>query len=118
LKSVNVSELVTRKPQEDSASVAKRVLEARMLQSERLKGTGISCNAQMNSRQVLRYCPLSPECRTFLEKVITDCGLSARACDRILKLSRTIADLSGSKDISIGHISEAVGYRSLDRLNL
>lgn len=118
LKPVNVSELVARKPQEDSASVANRVVKARELQLERLKGTGISCNAQMNSRQVRQHCALSSQCRAFLEKVITDYGFSARAYDRILKLSRTIADLSASPDITIGHISEAVGYRILDRLDL
>ena len=118
LKPVNVSELVTRTPRESSAAVARRVVAARQLQAERLKGSGISCNAQMNSRQVQEHCRLSAQCRAFLEKVITDYGFSARACDRILKLSRTIADLSESPEIAIEHISEAVGYRSLDRLGL
>lgn len=118
LNPVNVSELVTRKPQENSASVARRVVEARRLQLERLQGAGISCNAQMNSRQVRQHCRLSAQCRTFLEKVITENGFSARAYDRILKISRTIADLSSSPDITIEHISEAVGYRILDKLGL
>lgn len=118
LKPVNVSELIARKAQEDSASVAKRVMAARTIQSERLKGSGIVSNAQMDSSQVRQYCRLRPECRTFLEKVITDHGFSARACDRILKLSRTIADLAGAEEIAIEHISEAVGYRNLDRLSL
>lgn len=115
---VDARRLVNRRPAEPSAAVAERVLKARETQKARFAGEGIFCNAAMNSRQIDRYCPLSPECRALLERIIERMGLSARACSRIVKLARTIADLAGSPDILPGHISEAAGYRFLDRQNL
>ena len=64
-----------------------------------------------------KYCQLSPECNQLLEKLIARMGLSARACSRIVKLARTIADLEGVADILPEHITEAAGYRFLDRKN-
>ena len=72
----------------------------------------------MNNRQVDKYCPLSHECRTLLERIIERMGLSARACSRIIKLARTIADLAGAPDILPEHLSEAASYRFLDRQNI
>ena len=72
----------------------------------------------MNSRQLEQHCPLSNECRALLEKIIEKSGLSARACTRIIKLARTIADLAEVPDILPEHISEAAGYRFLDRQNI
>jgi magnesium chelatase family protein len=69
----------------------------------------------MTSRQLRRYCPLSSECQNILQTAMDDLGLSARAHDRILKMSRTIADLDGASEIQVPHLSEAIGYRSLDR---
>ena len=72
----------------------------------------------MNNRQTEKYCPLSPDCKELLERLIERMGLSARACSRIIRLARTIADLSGSADILPEHLSEAASYRILDRQNL
>lgn len=107
-----------RKPAESSEAVAGRVRKARQMQRKRFEGEGIFCNAAMNSRQIERFCPLSPSCRSVLERIIERMGLSARACSRIIKLARTIADLEGSEDIAPGHLSEAAGYRFLDRRNI
>ena len=69
----------------------------------------------MTPRLIRRYCRIDAESETMLEHAMTRLGLSARAYDRILKVSRTIADLEGSEDITSPHVAEAVGYRSLDR---
>ena len=115
---VQARNLVNRKPAESSAAVASRVLRAREIQKARLTDEGIFCNASMNNRQIEKYCPLSPDCRALLERIVENMGLSARACSRIIKLARTIADLEGAADILPEHISEAAGYRFLDRQNL
>ncbi len=110
--------LVARRPAEDSASVAERVRRAREIQKKRFAEDGIFCNAAMNNRLIEKYCPLDEECRLLLEKLIDNMGLSARAFTRVIKLARTIADLSESEDIRPEHISEAAGYRFLDRQNI
>lgn len=118
MRAVDSRSLVDRKPAESSAAVAARVLKAREIQKARFADDGIFCNAAMNSRMMDRYCPLSPECRSLLEKLIDRMGLSARACSRIIKLSRTIADLSGLPDILPDHLAEAAAYRFLDKQNI
>ena len=116
---VDPRKLVERQKAEDSASVAARVLQARRIQSERFAGEeGIFCNAAMGNRQIEKYCPLTAECAQLLERIIEKMGLSARACTRIIKLARTIADLAGTADILPKHISEAAGYRFLDKENI
>lgn len=115
---VEARRLVNRKPAESSADVAARVLAAREIQKERLAGEGIFCNAAMNNRQIEKYCPLSPECREVLERIIDRMGLSARACSRIIKLARTIADLAGLPHILPAHLTEAASYRFLDKQNI
>ena len=115
---VEARRLVSKRPAESSASVAARVLAAREIQKARLAGEGIFCNAAMNNRQIEKYCPLSPECREVLERIIDRMGLSARACSRIIKLARTIADLAGVPDILPVHLSEAASYRFLDKQNV
>lgn len=115
---VESRQLVERCPSESSAVVAERVLKAREIQRKRFAGDGIFCNAAMNNRLIERYCPLDKECRELLEAIIDRMGLSARACTRIIKLARTIADLAGSPDIRPEHLSEAAGYRFLDRQNI
>ena len=114
---VNARQLVNRRAAEPSAVVAARVRAAREIQKARFKDEGIFCNAAMNSRQMEKYCPLDSACRNVLERIIERMGLSARACSRIIKLARTIADLAGLRDIRPEHISEAAGYRFLDREN-
>ena len=118
MRAVNSKSLVNRKTAESSAAVAERVLKAREIQKARFADDGIFCNAAMTSRMMDKYCPLSPECRTLLEKIIDRMGLSARACSRIIKLARTIADLSGLPDILPDHLAEAAAYRFLDKQNI
>jgi magnesium chelatase family protein len=100
---------------EGSEEIRARVAAARDRQSERLRGDGIFANAQMSPRQIRRHCKIDAECERMLESAMARLGLSARAYDRILKVSRTAADLDSSEDIRAQHVSEAVGYRSLDR---
>lgn len=100
---------------EGSATLRSRVLAARGRQRERLRVEGVFSNAQMSPRQIRCFCKLNEECERLLEQAMTRQGLSARAYDRILKVSRTIADLEGSDEIGTAHVAEAVGYRSLDR---
>lgn len=116
---VNPQKLVGRPKAEDSASVAARVLRAREVQRKRFsEEDGIFCNAAMGNRQIEKYCPLCPECAELLQRIIEKMGLSARACTRIIKLARTIADLAGTPDIRPEHLSEAASYRFLDRQNI
>jgi magnesium chelatase family protein len=100
---------------ESSSAMRGRVLAARERQHERLGGAGVFSNAQMSPRQIRRFCRLNEECERLLEQAMERQGLSARAYDRILKVSRTIADLEGSDEIGTAHVAEAVSYRSLDR---
>lgn len=101
---------------EPSHKVRQRVIAARQIQTERFKAyPGIHCNAQMNPALLRQYCPLNSQCLSLLKMAMEKFGLSARAYDRIIKLSRTIADLEAASDISQQHIAEAIQYRSLDR---
>ena len=101
---------------EDSETIRKRVTAARKIQEERYKEEeGIYCNAQMNSRLIRKYAKLNEDCKNLIQNAMKRLNLSARAYDKILKLSRTIADLDKSKNIEIQHISEAIAYRNLDR---
>lgn len=113
---VSHEELSSTKPVENSASIRKRVVAAREMQKARFaECSGIFCNAQMSSKMVREYCRISEEGQLMLKKAMDRLGLSARAFDRILKVSRTIADLSHSPDIGLDHLSEAIHFRSLDR---
>jgi magnesium chelatase family protein len=100
---------------EDSAAVRARVVAARACQLDRFSGSPVFSNAQMTPRFIRRHCRLDAEGERLLEQAMTRQGLSARAYDRILKVSRTVADLEGSEEIRPQHVAEAVGYRSLDR---
>jgi magnesium chelatase family protein len=100
---------------DSSTSIRERVIKARERQRERFTGDKIFSNAAMTPRMIRRCCKIDAESEQLLERAMTRQGLSARAYDRILKVSRTIADLEGSEDISSPHVAEAVGYRSLDR---
>jgi magnesium chelatase family protein len=102
---------------EPSEEIRKRVSAARDLQSQRFARTAIYCNSQMKSRHIRKHCKIDKTSGKILEKAMEKLGLSARAYNRILKISRTIADLEGSPDITSVHISEAIQYRMLDRKN-
>jgi magnesium chelatase family protein len=98
-------------------AIRERVLRARERQLQRFRGAGekFFANAQMGSRQIRTFCELSADCERLLERAMTQQGLSARAHDRILKVSRTIADLEGAQQLEAKHIAEAIQYRTLDR---
>ena len=108
--------LVRHEKEESSAEVAARVLQARDIQAERFRDEDISVNAEMNNSQLRRYCLLDRNCEALLEKLMKRSGFSARAYTRIIKMARTIADLEGAPEISVAHISEAAGYRFLDKI--
>jgi len=100
---------------EKSESIRQRVNNSRDIQLERFAGEKIYSNSQMNPKQIRKHCQLGDESKNVLKMAMDKMGLSARAFDRILKVSRTIADLEESENITVAHISEAVQYRSLDR---
>jgi magnesium chelatase family protein len=100
---------------EKSAILQEKVVAARTVQTNRLAGSRVHCNAQMPPRLVKQHCQLQPEPRHLLERAMERLGLSARAYNRILKIARTIADLEGQSDIQTPHVAEAIQYRSLDR---
>jgi magnesium chelatase family protein len=100
---------------ESSAQIRRRVVAARNCQLERFKGDKIYANGQMKSWHIRKYCALSSDAQAILDKSMQALSLSARAYTRILKVSRTIADLEGSAPIQPGHVAEAIQYRTLDR---
>lgn len=101
---------------ERSQAIRERVIKARQIQSERYKNMeGIFCNAQMSSRHIRNFVQLDQSSIGLLKSAMEKLGLSARAYDRILRVSRTIADLEGEQNVNSQHISEAIQYRSLDR---
>ena len=112
---LSYQELTDRQPAEKSVHIRERVNRARGLQQERFSRSKIFCNAQMDTRQLRSHCKIQPDSHSLLERAINKLGLSARAYTRILKVARTIADLEAQAEISAGHISEAIQYRSLDR---
>ena len=114
---VSIAEMSKSGREESSAAVRERVVAARNIQLERFRDVAIHCNAMMNSAMLRRFAPLDKACSELLERAMTHLNLSARAYDRIIKVARTIADLEGAADIAPQHISEAIGYRSLDREN-
>ena len=108
---------LSNKPLGESSEVIRnRVIKARKIQEERFKSeTSIYCNAQMTSKQLRKYAKLNDQCKVLIENAMRRLNLSARAYDRILKLSRTIADLDNSENIETTHIAEAITYRNLDK---
>jgi magnesium chelatase family protein len=98
-----------------SANMRQEVCTARKMQHQRFNGSGTRQNAQMTHRQIREHCRLDDACANLLRSTMTDLGLSARAHDKVLRVSRTIADLAGSAEITPTHLSEAVNYRMLDR---
>lgn len=100
---------------ESSKEIRAKVIAAREIQSKRFEGQSIYSNAMMPSQTVKKVCAINQAGKTLLKSAMERLGLSARAYDRILKVSRTIADLAGSEDIKVEHLAEAIQYRSLDR---
>jgi len=108
-------EITSTEPGEASSAIRERVEAARQIQRERFRRSHIQSNAEMSPRQMRRCCELDTSSRRLLSNAIDRLSLSARAHDRILKVSRTIADLAGCERIEAGHVAEAVQYRALDR---
>ena len=101
---------------EESATIRQRVEVARLRAGDRFQSTTLHCNAELQSQHLRQWCQLEDITRTLLENAIRKLGLSARATDRILKVSRTIADLEGSESIQTHHVAEAIQYRTIDRM--
>ncbi len=112
---IKFNEIASDAAAEASSSIRERVTRARQVQQERFKSDGIYANAQMKPRHIRKYCRIDEDSQNLMERAMNKLGLSARAYNRILKVSRTIADLEGSTKILSHHISEAIQYRSLDR---
>jgi len=113
---VNFSELSSDRLAEKSEDIRERVIKARERQTERFGNRPeLHANAQMNPQMVRDICKINAAGQTLLKKAMEKLGLSARAYDRILKVSRTIADLAGSDEIKLEHLAEAIHFRSLDR---
>ena len=115
---VNFDELASQENTENSHSIRERVIKARDIQQGRFEKTkNVFANAHMESKKLREVCQIGLESVALLKTAMERLGLSARAYDRILKVSRTISDLDGSKNIEANHIAEAIQYRSLDREN-
>ncbi|WP_310603298.1 YifB family Mg chelatase-like AAA ATPase, partial [Anaerosporobacter sp.] len=112
---VEYEELIGSHKGESSDEMRKRIIEARKIQNQRYQGTGIRFNSMLNAKQVKKYCKLGVEEESIIEEAFYALNLSARAYHRILKVSRTIADLAGEETIQKEHLYEAIGYRSLDK---
>jgi magnesium chelatase family protein len=104
------------RPSESSADILKRVEKARAIQEDRFESLDHThCNAQIKGNRIRTICKIDSACQSLLKTAMEKLQLSARAYDRILKVSRTIADLAGSAEIKVEHLAEAIQYRSLDR---
>ena len=112
--SIKYNSLENDKP-ESSETIRKRVNKAREIQQNRYEKENIFSNAMLTPKLIEKYCTIDAESKELLRKVFDNLGLSARAYGRILKVSRTIADLEGQKEIRKNHIAEAVQYRNLDK---
>lgn len=112
---VAYKELVGEPNAERSEDIRQRVIAARSIQQKRFGRSQIYCNAQMSNRHLKKWCAVDRETSDLLEVAVDKMGLSARALNRIIKIGRTIADLSQEEAIAAGHIAEAIQYRVLDR---
>jgi magnesium chelatase family protein len=95
--------------------VRERVIKARKIQEARFSGTKVYSNSMMGQKHIKKYCVLDKESRDILLRAVEKLSLSARAYDKVLKVSRTIADLEGCENIAVSHVAEAVQYRAMDR---
>jgi magnesium chelatase family protein len=113
---VSFDELTNQPKAEGSSEIQKRVEKARRIQQERFSGNeNIFCNAQMSKRDIECHCKVDHTTQTILKQAMERMGLSARAYDRILKVSRTIADMENKERIAKEHAVEAIQYRGLDK---
>ncbi|HVU34135.1 MAG TPA: ATP-binding protein [Opitutaceae bacterium] len=112
---LSIAELRTDGTGEPSAAIRARVAAARQRQTGRFAGTKATANARMSHAQIRKHCAIESALGDLLQQAMEQLHLSARAYDRILKVSRTIADLAGAEQIEASHLLEAIQYRSLDR---
>ena len=113
---VRYEELTSLEKGESSATIRERVMQARQIQEQRFRDhPHIHCNADMGTRELNEHCRLDEQGHTMLRMAMDELALSARAYDRILKVSRTLADLEAAETIQPHHLAEAIQYRSLDR---
>ena len=113
---VKFQEITAKRDGEPSAAIRERIIAARQLQEKRFDGNvRLTCNARIQAREIKQYCQLGDEPKNLLRMAMSELNLSARAYDRILKVSRTIADLAGADEITSEHLSETLQYRTLDR---
>ena len=113
---VEYRDVASERPEETSATIRERIARGRQRQQERFRNeVKINCNARMATRQLKQHCKLSPDSQELIRVAMSELNLSARAYDRILKVSRTIADLDQKAEIAPEHVSEAIQYRTFDR---
>ena len=112
---VPYKELADERTGTSSANMRELVVAARVIQAQRFANSRTRYNGQMTSRQIRQFCKLSDECQELIRNSVNDLGLSARAHDKVLRVSRTIADLDNSEHIQASHLNEAINYRMLDR---
>ncbi len=113
---VEFRDISSTRAEEASTAIRERVVRAREHQQQRFRSdANTNCNARMGPRQIKQHCALSDESQELIRVAMTELNLSARAYDRILKVSRTVADLAGSNEITSEHVSEAIQYRTFDR---
>ena len=110
--SVHFEDLRSRTEAEPSSAVKARVNEARKIQLDRFGERSGMCNARMGPEEMRQYCNLSDDCAAIMKQAFDTMGLTARSYDRILRVARTIADLDGSEEIQVGHLAEAIQYRT------
>ena len=114
VSAVPVKEITAAQPEEPSSVIRARVQAARERQQQRYRGSEAACNAELTAKQVNEYCRLNDECQALIERACEKYHLSMRAVSRIMKVSRTIADLAGEETIGKRHVLEALGYRNLE----
>ena len=112
---VQYKDLTSDSTCESSEEIREKVTEARNIQLKRFQGLKYSTNSRMSARAIKKHCALDSQAEDLLHQAMTELNISARGYNKMLKVGRTIADLDGSKDIRLEHISEAVQYRNLDR---
>ena len=113
---VEYRDVASERTEEPSAAIRDRIMRSRERQQERFRNEAkVNCNARMATRQLKQHCKLGQDSQELIRVAMSELNLSARAYDRILKVSRTIADLDGKTDIAPEHVSEAIQYRTFDR---
>ncbi len=112
---LSFDELSVKQTAEPSSVIREKVLAARKIAKERFRDDNITCNAAMTSKEIKKYCAIDDKALTVLKSAFDSMGMSGRGYDRVLRVARTIADLSGSENIDMRHVAEAVSFRTLDR---